>query len=220
MNLEVYFLVFIIYAILGWIVESIYASIKQKKFVNRGFLIGPWLPIYGWGALIMTTFLDKYMNDPLALFIMAIIVCSILEYITSYILEKVFKARWWDYSDLKYNINGRICLETMIPFGVLALLVMYIIDPFIMGVINSFSHTFLVIIAIILFILFSVDNIISFKLANDLKNKTFEEHVDNTEEINQIFKKKIEGHKEKMSIFKRRIIDAFPRVKWIVKNHK
>lgn len=220
MNLETYFLIFIIYSMLGWIMETTHAFIKEKKFVNRGFLIGPWIPIYGWGCLIITILLRKYLDDPVALFVMAIIVCSILEYVTSYVLEKVFHARWWDYSHLKYNINGRICLETMIPFGVLSLLVMYVIDPAIMDLIHIIPHKVLLVISIVLFVLFLLDNIVSFKLTADLKNKTFSADTDNTEEINKLFKKKIKAEEQKLSIFTRRIIHAFPHIRWIIKNHK
>ena len=103
-----YFLLFISYSVIGWIMETILKTIEYKKFVNRGFLIGPYCPIYGCGALLMTFLLQGYAEDPIVLFVFNIIICSILEYSTSYIMEKIFKARWWDYSYTKYNINGRI----------------------------------------------------------------------------------------------------------------
>jgi len=108
-------MLFFIYAILGWIIETTLVSIEKKKFVNRGFLIGPYCPIYGFGGLAITILLKNYTKDPIVLFLMAVIICACLEYFTSYIMEKLFKARWWDYSKKKYNINGRICLETIIP---------------------------------------------------------------------------------------------------------
>ena len=138
-----YFLLFISYSVIGWIMETILKTIEYKKFVNRGFLIGPYCPIYGCGALLMTFLLQGYVHDPIVLFVFNIIICSILEYSTSYIMEKIFKARWWDYSYTKYNINGRICLDTMIPFGLLGLLMMYVINPFIYTVYCYFDmyHT-------------------------------------------------------------------------------
>lgn len=78
-------------------------------------MIGPYCPIYGWGALAITILLKRYIDDWIVLLFMSIITCGILEYATSYVMEKLFHARWWDYSRRKYNINGRVCLETLIP---------------------------------------------------------------------------------------------------------
>lgn len=129
MNIKMYFLLFIIYSFIGWSIEVIGVLVRDKRFVNRGFLIGPYCPIYGFGGISIVFFLTKFMNDPIALFVMAIFICSVLEYSTSFIMEKIFKTRWWDYSDKKFNINGRICLETMWAFGALACFVMYIVNP-------------------------------------------------------------------------------------------
>ena len=86
-----YFLLFLFYSFLGWVLEMVVCSIADKKVVNRGFLIGPYCPIYGSGCLLIISLLHKYQDDPFTLFIMAIIVCSLLEYFTSYIMEKLFK---------------------------------------------------------------------------------------------------------------------------------
>ena len=99
------FLLFMLYSIMGWLLEVTCKLIEKHKFINRGFLIGPYCPIYGHGAILMILLLIKYQSDPLLLFTMSIVICSILEYFTSYIMEKVFKARWWDYSRRKFNIN-------------------------------------------------------------------------------------------------------------------
>ena len=134
-NFCYYFLLFIIYSFMGWIMEIIDNIIVKHKIVNRGFLLGPYCPIYGFGCLSLIFFLSNYKSDPIILFFMAIVICSILEYSTSYIMEKLFKLRWWDYTDKKFNINGRICAETMIPFGLLGTLVICIINPFFLFVI-------------------------------------------------------------------------------------
>ena len=99
------------------------------KITDRGFLIGPYCPIYGCAGVLMTLFLSRYQNNILLLFIMAIIICGTLEYFTSYLMEKIFKARWWDYSEKKYNLNGRICLDTLIPFGILGVIVIMFVNP-------------------------------------------------------------------------------------------
>lgn len=128
---ETYFLLFIIYSFFGWLMESIKMIFNKdvKHFVNRGFLIGPYLPIYGLGVVLITMLLGKYSNDIPALFWLSMITCGILEYFTSYIMEKIFNARWWDYSSRKFNINGRICLETLIPFGIAGVLTIIFLNP-------------------------------------------------------------------------------------------
>ena len=116
-NVYIYIILFFIYSFLGWSIEVFREFQDKNHFVNRGFLIGPICPIYGVGGVLMLLTLGKYKDSPIVLFCMSIIIFSILEYFTSYIMEKLFKARWWDYSNNKYNLNGRICAETMIPFG-------------------------------------------------------------------------------------------------------
>ena len=132
-DVRIYFLLFIIYAVAGWIMEVTCKLIQYKRFINRGFLIGPYCPIYGYGALLITFLLGRYKYDALVLFVMAIVVCGTLEYLTSLVMEKMFKARWWDYSQRKFNLNGRVCLGTIIPFGILGLMVTYVTNPFLLG---------------------------------------------------------------------------------------
>ena len=113
------FYIFILYSILGWFMEVVIVSSKKRKITARGFLIGPWCPIYGFGALFITLLLRKYYNDPVALFVMSFLMGTILEYVTSYLMEKLFHARWWDYSNHKFQINGRVSLTTSLGFGAL-----------------------------------------------------------------------------------------------------
>ena len=95
-DLFMYFMLFMFYSIVGWIIEVIYTFITDKKIVNRGFLIGPYCPIYGVGCLLIIILLKKYTDDFIVLFIMSMLICSLLEYLTSYVMEKLFNARWWD----------------------------------------------------------------------------------------------------------------------------
>ena len=151
-TIEIYFLLFISYAFLGWCMEVTCKFIQYKKFINRGFLIGPYCPIYGWGALAITILLKRYMEDPLVLFVMSTIICSIIEYLTSYFMEKKYHARWWDYSNKKFNINGRICLETLIPFGILGVAIMYGTNPILFKSYNQIPQLVINILTVILFI--------------------------------------------------------------------
>ena len=97
------------------------------------------------------------MKDPIILFLMSVIICSVLEYFTSYIMEKIFKNRWWDYSDMKYNINGRICLECAIPFGFGACFLMYIVNPLIQNIYIRININVWKIIIIILLVVLLLD---------------------------------------------------------------
>ncbi len=211
-TINIYFLLFIIYSIVGWIMETIYTLITDKILSNRGFLIGPICPIYGVGAVLIIILLSDYFTHPLALFTLAIAICSILEYFTSYIMEKLFKARWWDYSNNKYNINGRICLETMIPFGLIACLLVYIINPFIYNLLIKIPNNITQILTIIITILLITDIITSFNIVNNFKNTIKKASLeDRTEDINKYIKKLI----SKKSILHRRLLNAFPKIKSI-----
>ena len=113
-----YCLIFFIFSFFGYLCEVVSVSIIDKKInLNRGYFIGPYLPIFGFGSLFILLFLDKYKNDYLVLFVLGMVACCILEYVTSYVLEKIFKLRWWDYSNKRFHINGRVSLETGLLFG-------------------------------------------------------------------------------------------------------
>ena len=215
-NILFYFLLFIIYAFIGWCLEVIYCYYRTGKIINRGFLIGPYCPIYGVGCVLIIILLKRYSSDVLALFIMSIVICSVLEYLTSYILEKLFKTRWWNYSNRKFNINGRICLETMIPFGVGGVIIMKVVNPFIVGLLNKLNDNMLFILGIVILILFLVDNIISFSVVSKIKVSASKLKSDSTEEITEIVKKKLIEH----SMFARRLIKSFPNIKILKRNYR
>lgn len=197
-------------------------SIEAKKFINRGFLIGPYCPIYGWGAIIITLLLKKYTDDWIVLFFMSMITCGILEYATSYVMEKLFHARWWDYSKRKYNINGRVCLETLIPFGILGIVIMYVTNPFILKFLDKIPEQTLNVTAIILFTLFIIDSIISLKVVSNVRststklNKELSDKKDNTEEITA----KVKEILRNKSILNRRLINAYPDLQAKIKRKK
>lgn len=126
--LEQYFLWLMLYSVAGWVYESILCSITQKRFVNRGFLNGPYCPIYGCGALLDILILGRVEN-PILLFFLGGIITTVLEYLTSYAMEKLFHTRWWDYSDQKFQINGRVCLLGAVVFGTLSVVLVKILHP-------------------------------------------------------------------------------------------
>ena len=208
-DIRIVFLLFIIYSFIGWVIEVIDAYIKTGKFVNRGFLIGPYCPVYGIGCTLMIILLSKYLDDIVVLFFMCIVTFSILEYMTSFAMEKLFKARWWDYSNKRFNINGRICLETMIPFGLGGVFVMYVVNPVIMYVLTSMPDILLTIFSIVIGILYTLDLCVSVKVISNLKmtarNIKKDSTIDITRKVKEILSNK--------NYIKRRLIKAFPKLK-------
>ena len=217
MNLGItyYFLLFMIYSVAGWLLEVTCKYIDYKKFINRGFLIGPYCPIYGFGSVLITFLLYRYEEDPIVLFLMTILICGALEYFTSWAMEKIFKARWWDYSKRKFNLDGRICLGTLVPFGVFGLILTYITNPFLLNCLNNANLIVLNTIAVILFIIYIVDNIISTIIILGFRKATItigrKERADNTEEIT----KKVKEILAQKSWGYKRLIDAFPSLETI-----
>lgn len=211
------FMLFMFYSVIGWLIEVICKRIEEGKFINRGFLIGPYLPIYGSAGVIITLTLSRYYDSPVTLFVMAMFTCAILEYVTSYLLEKLFNARWWDYTKYKFNINGRICLETMLPFGLLGCAAIYLINPFFLNILSLISNNIINVVAIILALLFLFDLFVSLKIMSNFKNATIQfRNKDNTEEIT----KKVKELLSSKSFFNKRLIDAFPNVKAAIVNIK
>ena len=128
-TISLWILHFAVYSIIGWCYEVILDLVARQKLVNRGFLMGPYCPIYGVGAvLILLLFGDTSMN-PIALFLASAAVCTALEYFTSYWMERLFHARWWDYSQKHFQINGRVCLEGFLAFGAMSVILVYWVDP-------------------------------------------------------------------------------------------
>lgn len=211
MNLKTYFILYIIYSFIGWVIEVIATSKDTKKFVNRGFLIGPYCPIYGTCALLMI--LIPNQKNLLLLFIVAFLICSIAEYVTSYLMEKLFKARWWDYSRRKFNLNGRICLRMSVAFGLLGVLLIRYVNPLITSMLIKIPLNTINIIFYALLIIFIIDNIISFKVIIKIKETTKFIKMDNTKEITEKVKT-ILGN----SFFVKRLLSAFPNFKIIIKD--
>lgn len=144
--------IFIIYSFLGWCTEVIYAGIQSGKFVNRGFLNGPLCPIYGVGVFSVIEILYPNRGNIVFLFFGSVLLTSFIEYITGYILEKVFRNRWWNYSNNKYNIHGYICLKFSIVWGVVCVLIIDIVHPVIYMFIKYMPNVFgIILLSIILF---------------------------------------------------------------------
>lgn len=169
---------FFLYSFFGWVGETIYCSIGEKKFVNRGFLAGPMCPIYGTGATVfnicLMPFYDKYGTSKwyiIALVILlGMVLADIVEFITSLIMEKLFNARWWDYSNEKFNIQGRICLKHTCYWGIATGLYVYVVHSNLKEWIDSLiTPEQMSKIFVIIMIVFIIDLIFAFKAAFDIR---------------------------------------------------
>jgi len=189
--IETLILLFFTYSFAGWVMESIGGIFVVKKFINRGFMIGPLCPVYGVGVVIITVLLGKYANDFVALFVLATVLCGFLEYMTSYVMEKMFNARWWDYTNRRFNINGRVCLENLCAFGIAGSVILRYINPFFISLYDKVPERIRHIITGILFFTFIIDFTISFRIIFSFKGETYAK-MDNTEEISSKVKDKAE----------------------------
>ena len=208
------FLLFIIYSNIGWLIEVVKTKFDDKKWVNRGFLIGPYCPIYGISAIVMVNYLTHYKGDIVTIFILALFICSFAEYMTSYVMEKLFNTRWWDYTDKKFNLEGRICLKNCFYFGLLGVLLVYIVNPMFVRILNNINDGNLRIIGIIALVYFIFDYVLSFWLISKLKDNYNIESKDMTEDLTKERKNILRKEKRKIQ---KRIIKAFPNLKPIIK---
>lgn len=150
---------FIIYSFLGWILESVYKSFYAKKLVNSGFLHGPFCPIYGFGAIVMTICFRPLKGNILYIFVLGFIILTIWEYLVAVFLEKVFKTKYWDYSYNKFNIQGRICLKNSTYWAILAVIFTKWIHPFMVESVGKISNEIVIYSTIILTITMIADAI-------------------------------------------------------------
>ncbi len=189
------FITFIIYAFLGWCVEEFYALVITRTKTNRGFLVGPLCPIYGFACVAFILLLDNYKNNIFLLFIFSVIISAVIEYLTSYILEKWFNVKLWDYTnDSKYSIKGRIALFTLIPFGLLGTFAILVVNPFIQYLINCIPMNIIYIGSIIIIVILVIDIIFSIFIIKrtigtgditDKKNEEVKKHLKNTSNVVQ-----------------------------------
>lgn len=204
------FLLFFIYAVIGYLIEISFVSFNNKKFVfSRGYLIGPYLPIFGFGSLMITLFLSEYCDNIITLFAMAMFLCCILEYFTSLIMEKVFGLRWWDYSNKKYNLNGRICLETGAMFGLGGVFIVKIFSPMLAKLFTLFSKKFLLVLAIILFSIMVLDFIVSTIAVIRLKIDSMKYL---RKDATKIIKEEVKKSLQRYRYLHNRLFKAFPEI--------
>ncbi|MBR3146248.1 MAG: putative ABC transporter permease [Bacilli bacterium] len=209
-NLMYLFLIFFIYSVIGYISEITSYFINTKKFtMSRGYLLGPYIPVFGFGALFMVTFLDKYKEDIVVLFVLSAVLCSVIEYFTSLLMEKIFKLRWWDYSKYKFNINGRICLRNSFLFGLGGILIVRYVQPLLNNLLLSLSNDTIIIIGWILASIMIIDTFISTFTISKLKINTSRYLK---QDATYVVKEQVAASLSKYNIFYKRILKAYPHI--------
>jgi len=237
------FLLLMVYSVLGWCGEMVYCSIGQRKLCEkRGFLNGPICPIYGHGALVVLLCLDGGCRNPVLTFIWGAILTSIVEYFTSFAMEKLFHMRWWDYSRYKFHINGRVCLLNSTLFGLASVFLCHFANPPIAGwLAHLFAIGVAVPLAVVLTVVYGVDIVLSVRSAIQISDhlaklhaiyyeltEKLEELKEEPQQVLEAQKQRIEGRvaaarqaaEEKLrtlyprpDFFEMRLLRSFPTLK-------
>ena len=219
------FLWFILYGFLGWVWETSFCSIRAKHFINRGFLNGPIIPVYGFGAVFVIIALSLSapiipvhlpLIDIPIVFIAGMIICTILEYITAVILESAFHIRWWDYSKQRFNFQGRICLKSALFFGLMSVVIIYIVQPIISNISPNIPANIENPLALVFLVLITIDLSVTISslihLKTHLENihykieNTADDLLEDAEELRDSIIKAFKGPKKPIL----RLTKAFP----------
>ncbi|MBO5209449.1 MAG: hypothetical protein J6B68_08905 [Lachnospiraceae bacterium] len=161
---------FYFYCFFGWCFESIVVSVKKRHFVNRGFMRGPFLPLYGTGALMMLIVSMPFQDNVLLTYIAGCIGATVLEYVTGVTMEALFKVRYWDYSDQKFNFQGHVCLSSSLAWGFLTILMTKVMHKPVEQFVLAIPRNVLMYVTLFLTIYITVDFSLSFKAAMDLRD--------------------------------------------------
>ena len=204
-------LLFFAYAFLGWCIEVTLKYFQFHRFINRGFLTGPWLPIYGSGAALITVVIKGLAPLEFSVgttFIVSFLLCGFLEYMTSYVLEKRFHARWWDYSQKPMNLHGRVWIGNLVLFGLGGVVIVDLINPLLLRLSEHMSFPLREIMAFSLSAVFIADYVMSHFVLKLVKSRVESSDADETEAIS----KEVRLLLSNRSVFYRRFADAYPEV--------
>ena len=162
---------FFIYSFAGWLWESAFVSVKEKKIVNRGFVTGPVCTIYGFGAVIVYLILKPVSDNIFLLYLGGVIVPTILEYVTAVLMETIFHTSWWDYSKNKFNFQGRICLGVSLGWGVFSVILFYVLHPFVEKIVSLYTVSVGKVLVTAAALIYAVDFGMSFMNAMQIGEK-------------------------------------------------
>ena len=204
-------LLFFSYAFIGWCIEVTLKYLQFHRFINRGFLTGPWLPIYGSGAALITVVtsgLSPLESSVGTTFVVSLVLCGFLEYMTSYVLERRFYARWWDYSQKPMNLHGRVWIGNLLLFGLGGVLIVEWMNPLLLRLFEQMSFALREILALTLSTVFAADYGMSHFVLKLVKRSVESSEADNTEAIS----KEVRLLLSDRSVFHRRFAEAYPEV--------
>ena len=204
-KVAIWFLLFMLYSFGGWVMEVSVSLINHKKFINRGFLIGPICPIYGTVDFIVSLLLSQ-TESIIAIFCVSLVGGAVLEYVASFIMEKLFRVRWWDYSEKPININGRICMSSVLSFGIAGIFIVKFVTPFFYEFFDSLYSPVLLFIAALMLAWFIFDIVLSLWLILGVRVTVGTVERDATDEISNRVQEILMG-KGKLN---RRLVKAFP----------
>lgn len=204
-NIATWFLIFMIYSFAGWVMEVALSLIYKHKFINRGFLVGPIVPIWGTGALFVSFVLSGTENL-FVIFCVSMVGGALIEYIASWAMERLFRVRWWDYSEKKFHVNGRICLESIVAFGVCGIIITEFTNPFLLHLLDLMPLWLLYTIAGVLLAWMIFDIALSLWLIVGVRVTVGAVQKDATEEISAHVRATLMD-KGKLN---RRLVKAFP----------
>ncbi|MCR4787658.1 MAG: putative ABC transporter permease [Lachnospiraceae bacterium] len=226
MSLKLLLFLFFIFCLIGWVWESIYESIRNHKLLNRGFLNGPYIPIYGCGGMLIFLTMQRFQapffsKTTLIAYFIGAIGLTTIEYITSYALEKILKARWWDYSDYPLNINGRICLIASVFWGFVTLFGIDLLNPFLLKLYERIPSDVSLVYVSVMTTLFILDIFVTINSIIDLKNRIQIMLSMEKEKVTSAFAGSAEffrTQKARLSHignpFTKRIVNAFPNLRF------
>ncbi len=160
---EYWLFTFCLYCMIGWLQESAIESLYHKKPVNRGFLRGPYIPIYGVGGLLLLLIGEPFRDNPFLVFLIALLCCTTLEYFTGWIMETVFGKQFWDYSMMKYTYKNRISLLSSLFWGLMGLFVTYVVSVATMYILTHLPHQFIIITAVVVPLIMTIDFLMTAK---------------------------------------------------------
>ena len=208
-----YIFIFFIFSVIGWLIEVSLKSIQFHRFINRGFLVGPYCPIYGLGALLIVMsneWMGKYDSSNSIIFLNSVLICGFVEYFVSYFLEKFYHARWWDYTNRPMNLHGRIWIGNLILFGIGGLSIVNIFNPLFLSLFHELDLRYREIIGIFIALLMLSDYIVSYFVMKLIKLNVEKSKADNTDDI----KNEIRLLVKDKNVLYNRFINAYPDVKY------
>lgn len=209
MTLYYFSFYFIIFSFAGWLMETVRVSLRNKSFINRGFINGPFCPIYGVGMNLIIIFLSEYKKNYILLVVMGMLLASVLEYITSFLLEKLFNDSWWDYSYRKFNINGRISLDISVAWGILSFIMIEFVVPvldYLISKINLFfgcSFLFIFYVYFIADLTYTVYHIVSFSIVRDKFRQNRKELFEAVNSFREYIKSRLDAEEFKNKVDKK-----------------